>query len=69
MSLFIKGLDAEVPAPSRRVKELLFLPEREAAGAPAAAGRRERAAFTDALSKDLATYRGPAWKVRHAAEI
>jgi uncharacterized protein (DUF58 family) len=69
MSLFIKGLDAETPAPIRRVKELLFLPERAAAGAPAAAGRRERAAFTDALARDLAAYRGPEWKVRRAAEI
>jgi len=69
MSLFIKGLEAEAPAPVRRVKELLFVPERAAARAPAAAGRRERAAFTDALAKDLAAYRGPQWKVRHAAEI
>ena len=69
MSLFIKGLDAENPAPIRRAKELLFLPEGAAARAPAGAGRRERAAFTDALAKDLAAYRGPEWKVRHAAEI
>ena len=69
MSLFIKGLDPETPAPIRRVKELLFVPERAPMRAPAAAGRRERAAFTDALVKDLAAYRGPQWKVRHAAEI
>jgi uncharacterized protein (DUF58 family) len=69
MSLFIKGLDAEAPAPIRRVKELLFLPERPAASAPTGAGRREREAFTDALARDLAAYQGPEWKVRHAAEI
>jgi uncharacterized protein (DUF58 family) len=69
MSLFIKGLDPETPAPVRRVKELLFVPERAPVRAPAAAGRRERAAFTDALVRDLAAYRGPQWKVRHAAEI
>jgi len=69
MSLFIKGLDAETPAPSRRVKDLLFVPGPAAARAPAAASRRERAAFTDALAKDLAAYQGPHWKVRHAAEI
>ena len=69
MSLFIKGLDAEPPARLRRAREILFLPEKPAAGAPPAAGRRERAAFAEALSKYLATYRGPAWKVRHAAEI
>jgi hypothetical protein len=69
MSLFIKGLDPETPSPVRRVKELLFVPEQAAVRAPPAAGRRERAAFTDALMKDLAAYRGPEWKVRHAAEI
>jgi len=69
MSLFIKGLDAEILTPTRRLKELLFLPERGAVRAPVAADRRERTAFTDALARDLAAYRGPEWKVRHAAEI
>jgi len=69
ISLFIKGMDAETPVPIRRVRELLFVPEGAAVRAPAAAGRRERAAFTDALARDLAAYRGPEWKVRHAAEI
>jgi uncharacterized protein (DUF58 family) len=69
MSLFIKGLDAEAAAPVRRVKELLFLPERAPAPAEGAAGRREREVFTDALARDLAAYQGPEWKVRHAAEI
>lgn len=69
MSLFIKGLDPETPPPARRLKELLFVPEQAAVRAPAAAGRRERTAFTDALVKDLSAYRGPQWNVRHAAEI
>jgi uncharacterized protein (DUF58 family) len=69
MSLFIKGLDPEPPAPVRRVEELLFLPQKSAASAPPTVGRRERAAFMDALARDLATYQGPVWKVRHAAEI
>ena len=69
MSLFIKGLDPEISPPARGVKDLLFLSEQPAARAPAGAGRREREAFRDALEKDLAAYRGPEWKVRHAAEI
>jgi uncharacterized protein (DUF58 family) len=69
MSLLIKGLDEELPAPARRLKDFLFLPERAGPGVPTTAGRRERAVFADALSRDLATYRGPGWKVKHAAEI
>jgi uncharacterized protein (DUF58 family) len=72
VSLFIKGLDPEPPADARRLKEMLFLPEKRNAGRQGASGTaagKERAALADALARDLATYRGPSWKVRHAAEI
>jgi len=69
MSLFIKGLEEEAPAPIRRMKELLFVPQRVTERPPAAAGKREREALRDAMARDLAAYQGPEWKVRHAAEI
>lgn len=69
-SLFIRGMGRQPDAGKKRLRDLLFIP---AAGArrdlPAPIGRRERSALADALSRDLAAYRGPAGMVKHAAEI
>ena len=69
-SLFIKGLDPEPPVRSRRIREILFLSEGgETASERAELSRRERVTLVEALSRDLAAYRGPSWKVMHAAQI
>jgi uncharacterized protein (DUF58 family) len=69
-SLFIKGMDPVSPLRPRRLRELFFLTDDgNATPAVAELGRRERSAISEALARDLDAYRGPAWKVRHAAQI
>lgn len=69
-SLFIKGVGRQPDAGKRRLRDVLFIraagPRRDL---PATIGGRERSALADALSRDLAAYRGPAGMVKHAAEI
>ena len=67
-SLFIKGADPRPPARTRRLRELLFVPE-HGATATAGMGPRERSTLEEALARDLDAFRGPSWKVRHAAQV
>jgi uncharacterized protein (DUF58 family) len=69
-SLFLRGLPHPAPAPRPSLSGLLFLPRGPAERTkPPAIRRKERELFRAALERDLAFYRGPAWKVRHAAEV
>jgi len=68
-SLFLKGLDREPPRRARRFSELLFLPETGSPGRVPGLGGPARAGLEDALARDLARFRAPAGKVRHAAEL
>jgi len=68
-SLFLKGLPPRGGGRRLRAADLLFVPgARREHGAAKAPGERERAAFADAMARDLASYRHPPWKVSHAAE-
>ena len=53
----------------RRIREIFFLSDGAEPASVAEVGRRERLALAEALSSDLAAYRGPSWKVMHAAQI
>jgi uncharacterized protein (DUF58 family) len=68
VGLFLQDMEPGGRAPRPRVRDFLLLPaepQRKAAGPR----KRERSRFSDALSRDLALYRGAARRVGHAAEI
>jgi uncharacterized protein (DUF58 family) len=77
-SLFIKTPREAPPRQHWRLRDLIFLPARPGPAAPlpqdgrlaeAPPGKRELAALSDALSRDLATYGEPAGLVKYAAAI
>ncbi len=68
-SLFLKEPPGPGVAARLGLRDLLFLRTELPGHASPAGLQRERAVLNDALAKDLATYAGPGWKVRHAREI
>jgi uncharacterized protein (DUF58 family) len=67
-SLFLRGLPPQPPSWPRGLRDLVFLPREEAAE-PARASRRERASFSDAMTRELLLYGEPGSGVLHASEI
>ncbi len=69
-SLFLKSPPGSGVSPAPRLRDLLFVPE-----GPKDGGRtgrsllKARSALAEELTRDLAAYGSPAWKVRHAREV
>jgi uncharacterized protein (DUF58 family) len=68
-SLFLMGLPAVEGPARRRARDLLLIAGPGRNRAPAGVGERESSAFSEAMARELALYRGPPWKVSHALEI
>jgi len=69
VSLFLKGPPAR-SVPPLRLQDLLFIPN--AADDDGRGDRplfRARSILSDALTRDLASYGGPGWKVSHVRQI
>jgi uncharacterized protein (DUF58 family) len=68
--LLLQDLEPPVPSPARRLRDFLFVPREPRSDLrPAAAKKRERTVFADALARDFAHYNGLAQRVDYAAEI
>jgi uncharacterized protein (DUF58 family) len=68
-SLFLKEPPGFGGAPPLRLADLLFLPAQMAKPDLSTTLLKARVALDDALARDLATYGGPSWRVRHAREV
>lgn len=68
-SLFMKAPPGPARAPLLHLRDLLFLPAGTSKPDSPAALARARIMLNNALSRDLATYGGADWKVRHALEV
>jgi hypothetical protein len=65
----MKGPPGPARAPLLHLRDLLFLPAGTSKPDFPAAQARARVMLNNALSRDLATYGGADWKVRHALEV
>ena len=63
-SLFLQELGAERTPQRLSLRELVFI----GPSAPPAPTRRQAASFEEAMDRDLAAFRSPPWRVRHAGK-